>query len=127
MPRPARRSRAPTSRSRAPRPPQPRSRPAAARRCRCGPAAPTGPAVAHGASWRDAVAATVQRFGGLDILMYGAADSDQAATVLEMDEAAWDRVVRINLTGAFLMVKAAIPAMIARGGGSIIMIASQLG
>jgi NAD(P)-dependent dehydrogenase (short-subunit alcohol dehydrogenase family) len=47
--------------------------------------------------------------------------------VLEMDEAAWDRVIRINLTGAFLMVKAAIPAMIARGGGSIIMIASQLG
>ena len=83
--------------------------------------------VTDGASCRDAVAATVQRFGGLDVLMYGAADSDKAATVLEMDEAAWDRVIRINLTGAFLMVKAAIPAMITRGGGSIIMIASQLG
>src|SRR6266545_1750649 len=56
-----------------------------------------------------------------------AADSDKTATVLEMDEAAWDRVIRINLTGAFLMVKAAIPAMIARGGGSVILIASQLG
>ena len=67
------------------------------------------------------------RFGGLDVLLYGAADSDKAATVLEMDEAAWDRVIRINLTGAFLMVKAAIPAMIARGGGSVILIASQLG
>ena len=64
---------------------------------------------------------------GLDVLLYGAADSDRAATVLEMDEAAWDRVIRINLTGAFLMVKAAIPAMIARGGGSVILIASQLG
>src|SRR6266576_1047131 len=41
--------------------------------------------------------------------------------------AAWDRVIRINLTGAFLMVKAAIPAMIARGGGSVVLIASQLG
>jgi len=80
-----------------------------------------------GASCRAAVAATVQRFGGVDVLLYGAADSDQAATVVEMDEAAWDRVIRINLTGAFLMVKAAIPAMIARGGGSIILIASQLG
>jgi len=80
-----------------------------------------------GASCRAAVAATVQRFGGVDVLLYGAADSDQAATVLEMDEAAWDRVIRVNLTGAFLMVKAAIPAMIARGGGSIILIASQLG
>jgi NAD(P)-dependent dehydrogenase (short-subunit alcohol dehydrogenase family) len=83
--------------------------------------------VTDGGSCRAAVAATVQRFGGLDVLMYGAADSDRAATVVELDEAAWDRVIRINLTGAFLMVKAAIPAMIARGGGSVILIASQLG
>jgi NAD(P)-dependent dehydrogenase (short-subunit alcohol dehydrogenase family) len=83
--------------------------------------------VTDGASCRAAVAAVAERFGGLDVLMYGAADSDRTATVLELDEAAWDRVIRINLTGAFLMVKAAIPAMIARGGGSIILIASQLG
>jgi len=83
--------------------------------------------VTDGASCRAAVATTVERFGGLDVLLYGAADSDRAATVLEMDEAAWDRVIRINLTGAFLMVKAALPAMIARGGGSVILIASQLG
>jgi len=83
--------------------------------------------VTQSASCRDAVAAAVHRFGGLDVLMYGAADSDAAATVLETDEAAWERTVRINLTGAFLTVKAALPAMIARGGGSIILIASQLG
>jgi NAD(P)-dependent dehydrogenase (short-subunit alcohol dehydrogenase family) len=83
--------------------------------------------VTDGASCRAAVAATVERFGGLDVLFYAAADSDKTATVLELDEAAWDRVIRINLTGAFLMVKAAIPAMIARGGGSVILIASQLG
>jgi NAD(P)-dependent dehydrogenase (short-subunit alcohol dehydrogenase family) len=83
--------------------------------------------VTEGASCQAAVAATVQRFGGLDVLLYGAADSDNTGTVLEMDEAAWNRVIRVNLTGAFLMVKAAIPAMIARGGGSIILIASQLG
>ena len=83
--------------------------------------------VTDGASCRAAIAAMVDRFGGLDVLLYGAADSDRAATVLEMDEAAWDRVIRVNLTGAFLMVKAAIPAMIARGGGSVILIASQLG
>ena len=83
--------------------------------------------VTDSASCRAAVAAAVERFGGLDVLMYGAADSDSAATVVDMDEAAWNRVISINLTGAFLMVKAAIPAMIARGGGSVIMIASQLG
>jgi NAD(P)-dependent dehydrogenase (short-subunit alcohol dehydrogenase family) len=83
--------------------------------------------VTDGASCRGAVAAAVERLGGLDVLLYGAADNDRTATVLELDEAAWDRVLRINLTGAFLMVKAALPAMIARGGGSVILIASQLG
>src|ERR671919_3027828 len=82
--------------------------------------------VTESASCRAAVAAAVGRFGGLDVLFYGAADMDKTATVLELDEAAWDRVIRINLTGAFLMVKAAIPAMITRGGGSVILIASQL-
>src|SRR5213593_1006774 len=56
--------------------------------------------VTDGASCRAAVAATVERFGGLDVLLYGAADSDAAATVVEMDEAAWERVIRVNLTGA---------------------------
>jgi NAD(P)-dependent dehydrogenase (short-subunit alcohol dehydrogenase family) len=83
--------------------------------------------VMDSASCRAAVAATVERFGGVDVLLYGAADADRTATVLELEEAEWDRVIRINLTGAFLMAKAAIPAMIARGGGSVILIASQLG
>jgi NAD(P)-dependent dehydrogenase (short-subunit alcohol dehydrogenase family) len=83
--------------------------------------------VTESASCRTAVAATVERFGGVDVLLYGAADDDRTATVLELDEAAWDRVVRVNLTGAFLMAKATIPAMITRGGGSIILIASELG
>lgn len=83
--------------------------------------------VTDSASCRAAVAATLDRFGGVDVLLYGAADNDRTATVLELDEAAWDRVIRINLTGAFLMAKAAIPAMVTRGGGSIILIASQLG
>src|SRR5262249_18489613 len=52
--------------------------------------------VTDSASCRAAVVATVERFGGLDVLLYGAADSDQAATVLELDEAAWERVIRIN-------------------------------
>ena len=43
--------------------------------------------VTDSASCKNAVAAAVQRFGGLDVLMYGAADSDRAATVLELDEA----------------------------------------
>ena len=73
------------------------------------------------------VATAVEQFGGLDVLLFGAAVQDPVATVPELDEAAWDHVLRVNLTGAFLVSKAAIPAMAARGGGSLILIASQLG
>ena len=83
--------------------------------------------VTSSASCRAAVAFAVDRFGGLDVLLYGAADNEPTASVVDLDEATWDRVIRVNLTGAFLMTKAAIPAMVARGGGSVILIASQLG
>jgi NAD(P)-dependent dehydrogenase (short-subunit alcohol dehydrogenase family) len=79
------------------------------------------------ASCRAAVALAVERFGGLDVLMFGAAVMDRPAKVPDLDEAAWNEVMRVNLTGAFLMSKAAIPAIAQRGGGSIILIASQLG
>src|SRR5437016_4037366 len=78
-------------------------------------------------------AAEIEAGGGqalpvhLDVTDGASCRGPGAATVLEMDEAAWDRVIRINLTGAFLMARAAIPAMITRGGGSVILIASQLG
>lgn len=83
--------------------------------------------VADLASCRAAVAAAVERFGGLDVLMFGAAIMDKPAKVPDLDEAVWNDVLRVNLTGAFLMSKAAIPAIAARGGGSVILIASQLG
>ncbi|PYM13853.1 MAG: hypothetical protein DMD81_19895, partial [Candidatus Rokuibacteriota bacterium] len=73
------------------------------------------------------VSTAVREFGGLDVLLFGAAVRDPVATVPELDEAAWEHVLRVNLTGAFLVSKAAIPAMAARGGGSLILIASQLG
>jgi len=66
-------------------------------------------------------------FGRLDILVSGAAPHDPGGPVTETPLAEWQMVVDINLTGAFLLSKAAIPCMIAGGGGSIIFIASQLG
>ncbi len=92
-----------------------------------------GQAVAHRADvtraddLRAAVAAAVERFGGLDVLLFGAANREPSATVLDMSEADWHRTLAVNLTGAFLAAKAALPALIARGGGSIVFIASQLG
>ena len=76
---------------------------------------------------RAAAAAAHDAFGRLDILVSGAAPQDAGGTVLETGLAEWDRVVAVNLTGSFLLCRAALPLMIAGGGGSIILIASQLG
>ena len=66
-------------------------------------------------------------FDRLDILVSGAAPHDPGGPVTETPLAEWQMVVDINLTGAFLLSKAAIPYMMEGGGGSIIFIASQLG
>jgi NAD(P)-dependent dehydrogenase (short-subunit alcohol dehydrogenase family) len=76
---------------------------------------------------REAVDAAVQRLGGLNVCVFGAAVNDPSGTVPEIAEATWNEVLRVNLTGAFLVCKAAIPAIAASGGGSVILIASQLG
>jgi NAD(P)-dependent dehydrogenase (short-subunit alcohol dehydrogenase family) len=74
-----------------------------------------------------AAAAAKDAFGRLDILVSGAAPHDAGGTVVETSLADWERVVAVNLTGSFLLCRAALPLMIAGGGGSIILIASQLG
>jgi NAD(P)-dependent dehydrogenase (short-subunit alcohol dehydrogenase family) len=65
--------------------------------------------------------------GRLDILVSGAAPHDPGGPVTETPLNEWQMVLDINLTGAFLLTKAAVPYMVAGGGGSIIYIASQLG
>lgn len=76
---------------------------------------------------RAAAAAAHEAFGRLDVLVSGAAPYDAGGTVLETSLAEWERVLAVNLTGSFLLSRAVLPAMIACGGGSIILIASQLG
>ncbi len=76
---------------------------------------------------RDAVERAVKAFGGLHVLVNCAATMDPSATVTELDLAAWNRVFAVNVGGAFLLSRWAIPHMARAGGGSIIHIASQLG
>jgi len=83
--------------------------------------------VASESATRAAAKATHDAFGRLDILVSGAAPHDAAGTVLETSLADWQQVLAVNLTGSFLLCRAALPSMIASGGGSIILIASQLG
>jgi NAD(P)-dependent dehydrogenase (short-subunit alcohol dehydrogenase family) len=69
------------------------------------------------------VAFAVERFGGLDVMHNNAAWSG-GGYVHEIDAAVWDQSLQIMLTGVFYGMKAAIPAMLARGGGSIVNTAS---
>jgi NAD(P)-dependent dehydrogenase (short-subunit alcohol dehydrogenase family) len=66
-------------------------------------------------------------FPAVHVLLNGAAVHDPNGSVLELSLADWNRVMAVNVGGAFLMSRALLPAMIAAGGGSIIHIASQLG
>ena len=79
----------------------------------------------------DDVAAAARKvldaFKTMHILVNGAAGHDPNGTVLDLSLTEWNRVMAVNVGGAFLMSRALLPGMIAAGGGSIIHIASQLG
>ncbi len=83
--------------------------------------------VADAQSATAAVREAADRFGRLDILVNNAAAPTRIAAVHEIDEAEWRRSLDVNLTGAFLMSKAALPAMLRAGSGCIIHVASQMG
>jgi len=76
---------------------------------------------------REAVERAVKAFGALQVLVNTAAVRDPSATVTDLDLAAWNRVFAVNVGGAYLMSRWAVPHMARAGGGSIIHIASQLG
>lgn len=73
------------------------------------------------------VADTVERFGRLDILVNNAGIAGPTAPVSELAADEWARTLTINLTGAFLCAKHAIPRLAAGGGGRIINITSVAG
>ena len=78
------------------------------------------------ADWEQAAGEVMTRFGKLDILVNNAGVSARG-NVEETSEADWTRTMDINVKGAFLGSKQAIPMMRAVGGGSIINISSGAG
>ena len=72
------------------------------------------------------VQTTLDTFGRIDIL-FNNAGTLIWGTVLDTAEEAWNRLMGINLNGAFLCSKAVLPHMIERGGGAIINASSSTG
>lgn len=72
-----------------------------------------------------AVAAALEAFGGLDLLVCNAGIS-AGGTVAEQSVEGWDAVLRTNLTGAFLVARAALPALV-EAKGAVVTIASDAG
>ena len=78
------------------------------------------------ANWDEVVSTLVGRFGRLDVLVNNAGIY-QHGTVEETTVEGWDQVMDVNARGVFLGTKAALPAMRAAGGGSIVNISSVAG
>ena len=74
-----------------------------------------------------AVQTAVRTFGKLTTLVNVAAAVTPDGTVETLTLEDWTRALDVNLTGAFLMCKYAVPEIRRTGGGTIVNIASQLG
>jgi NAD(P)-dependent dehydrogenase (short-subunit alcohol dehydrogenase family) len=83
--------------------------------------------VADETAVRDFVAGAVAEFGGLDILVNNEGIAGPTAPIVTLERAEWDRTLAINVTGAYLCAKHAVPHLIARGGGRVINITSIAG
>lgn len=73
-------------------------------------------------SWKGAVEATIEKFGRLDILVNNAGIGP--GTTDHFDEAAWERLIAVNMKGTFLGIKTVAHLMQSQGGGAIINISS---
>jgi len=78
-------------------------------------------ATADGA--KELVAAAVERFGGVDLLV-NSAGIQRYGTVVDTAETTWDEVFAVNVKSIYLVSRLAIPAMRRRGGGAIVNVSS---
>lgn len=82
--------------------------------------------VTREADCRALVRATADAFGQIDVLINNAGYAPPA-TLLDTSEELWDATLNVCLKGVYLMTRAALPAMLKQGGGSIVNISSVAG
>ncbi|MCY4062650.1 MAG: SDR family NAD(P)-dependent oxidoreductase [Chloroflexi bacterium] len=73
------------------------------------------------------VEAAQARFGKLDVVFANAGVGGEKIEFVDMPIKEWDRVIGVNLRGMVLTCKAAAPALIDSGGGSIVLMGSSTG
>ena len=73
---------------------------------------------------RDTIDRTVREFGTIDILVNNAAGFGGGKTFDKMDYEEWDRLIRINLTGAYMFTNEVLPIMVEKQHGKICMVSS---
>jgi NAD(P)-dependent dehydrogenase (short-subunit alcohol dehydrogenase family) len=71
----------------------------------------------------EAVSTTLRDFGGLDIVVANAGLGFGGAAA-DVDDERWNRTLDVNVTGAFRLVRAALPSLLERGRGSIVLVSS---
>jgi len=83
--------------------------------------------VSKAAGWTDIVKATLDAFGRLDVVVNNAGVSHRNQSMLEVDEAEFDRVYAVNVKSIYLSAQHCVPVMRKQGGGSFVQIASTAG
>jgi NAD(P)-dependent dehydrogenase (short-subunit alcohol dehydrogenase family) len=82
--------------------------------------------VSNSAQMKTFIDETVRQLGGIDIIVNSGGVRTNGS-IIDISEADWDRTLDINLKGAFIVSRLAIPEMKKRGGGVILHIAARSG
>jgi NAD(P)-dependent dehydrogenase (short-subunit alcohol dehydrogenase family) len=88
------------------------------------------PIAAHNgriADLENLVKKTVEHYGTIDILVNNAATNPVFGPIIQVEESAWDKIMEVNVKGAFFLSRSAAQVMGEKGGGVIVNIASSAG
>ena len=82
--------------------------------------------VTDGLAIKDAVDATIQQFGGLDIVVSNAGIFTAGATIGELDDADWDRSLDVNLTAAMRVLRASVDYLKYGIDSAVVIVGSKM-